>query len=62
MLLIYGDLTRSTWLFLFAVISIARGRVYTHSAFCQASGFLVQYGTETSGEHHESSLRKRHVD
>ncbi|PSN62168.1 hypothetical protein BS50DRAFT_139186 [Corynespora cassiicola Philippines] len=48
MLLIYGDLMKATWLFLFAAVSIARGTVYTESAFCQASGFLVQYGTETS--------------
>ena len=51
MLLIYGDLMRSTWLFLFAVISIARGTIYTQSSLCQASGFLVQYGTETSGQY-----------
>ncbi|PVI03545.1 hypothetical protein DM02DRAFT_246709 [Periconia macrospinosa] len=48
MLLIFGDMMKATWMFLFAVVSIARGKVYTESAFCQASGFLVQYGTETS--------------
>ncbi|KAK7177547.1 plasma membrane G-protein coupled receptor [Paraphaeosphaeria sporulosa] len=46
--LIFGDATKATWLFIFAVTSIARGTVPTQSSFCQASGFLVQYGTETS--------------
>jgi G protein-coupled receptor GPR1 len=49
MLLIYGDLMRASWLFIFAIVSIARGTVTTYSSFCQASGFLVQYGMETSG-------------
>lgn len=49
MLLIYGDVMRSAWYFIFAVYSIADGTVETRSGFCQASGFLVQYGTETSG-------------
>ncbi|KAF9694339.1 hypothetical protein EKO04_007352 [Ascochyta lentis] len=48
MILIYGDLMRGTWLFVFAVISLARGTVTTRSTFCQVSGFLVQYGTQTS--------------
>lgn len=38
------------WLFLQAVVSISRGTIETESAFCQASGFLVQFGTETSGQ------------
>ncbi|OCL13842.1 hypothetical protein AOQ84DRAFT_81888 [Glonium stellatum] len=48
MLLIYGDLTRATWYFIFAIASFRRGTIRTHSLFCQASGFLIQYGTETS--------------
>ncbi|KAH7068839.1 G protein-coupled glucose receptor regulating Gpa2-domain-containing protein [Paraphoma chrysanthemicola] len=48
MFLIYGDLMRNTWYFVFAVYSLARGRVQTESKFCQSSGFLTQYGTETS--------------
>ncbi|UPX18998.1 G protein-coupled glucose receptor regulating Gpa2 C-term [Ascochyta rabiei] len=47
-ILIYGDLMRGTWLFVFAIISLARGTVRTPSTFCQVSGFLVQYGTQTS--------------
>ena len=49
MLLIYGDLMRASWLFIFAMVSIVRGTVTTYSSLCQASGFLVQYGMETSG-------------
>ncbi|KAH7394959.1 G protein-coupled glucose receptor regulating Gpa2-domain-containing protein [Phaeosphaeria sp. MPI-PUGE-AT-0046c] len=48
MLLLYGDVMRSAWYFIFAAHSIARGAVTTESRFCQSSGFLVQYGTETS--------------
>lgn len=50
MLLIYGDLMKTSWLFIFAIVSIVRGTVKTNSSFCQASGFLVQYGMETSGK------------
>ncbi len=49
MILIYGDLVRGTWLFVFAIISLARGTVKTGSTFCQLSGFLVHYGTQTAG-------------
>ncbi|KAF1846645.1 uncharacterized protein K460DRAFT_127804 [Cucurbitaria berberidis CBS 394.84] len=48
MLLIYGDLMRATWFFIFAVVAVVRGAVRTESAFCQSSGFFIQYGTETS--------------
>ena len=50
MLLIFGDLMKAMWLSVLGVVSIARGTVATESAFCQASGFLVQFGTETSGQ------------
>lgn len=50
MILIYGDLMRGGWLFVFVIISLARGTVKTKSTFCQVSGFLVQYGTQTSGQ------------
>jgi hypothetical protein len=49
MLLVYGDLTRNVWYFTFAVYSLARGTVKSESRFCQASGFFIQYGAETSG-------------
>lgn len=49
MVLVYGDLMRETWFFMYAVITLSRGTVKTESSFCQASGFLIQYGTETSG-------------
>ncbi|KAF2645287.1 hypothetical protein P280DRAFT_416853, partial [Massarina eburnea CBS 473.64] len=48
MFLIFGDLMKAFWLFLFGIVSIARGPVVTESAFCQVSGFMVQYGTEMS--------------
>jgi hypothetical protein len=50
MLLVYGDVIRSGWYFIFAVYSLVLGTVKTESPFCQASGFFIQYGTETSGE------------
>lgn len=50
MLLIYGDLVRASWFFIAAVLMEVRGTVSTESAFCQSSGFLIQYGTETNGE------------
>jgi hypothetical protein len=50
MLLVYGDVIRSGWYFIFAVYSLVLGTVKTESRFCQASGFFIQYGTETSGE------------
>jgi hypothetical protein len=59
MLLVFGDLVRSTFLFLHSVVSIARGTVMTESAFCQAGGFFVQYGTETSGKSRCSYWRFR---
>lgn len=51
MFLLYGDLTRSVWYFVFSVASIRRHVIPTQSPFCQVSGFLIQYGTETSGSY-----------
>jgi hypothetical protein len=56
MLLIYGDFMRATWYFVFAVVSLAQGTVRTESSFCQSSGFLIQYGKETSGEYERVTL------
>ncbi|KAA8627531.1 plasma membrane G-protein coupled receptor [Pyrenophora tritici-repentis] len=50
MLLVYGDLMRASWFFIAAVVMLVHGTVRTESAFCQSSGFLIQYGTETSGK------------
>jgi G protein-coupled receptor GPR1 len=50
MMLVFGDLIRTSWFFVAAVVMLARGTVKTSSSFCQSSGFLIQYGTETSGE------------
>ncbi|KAF2492008.1 hypothetical protein BU16DRAFT_422080, partial [Lophium mytilinum] len=46
MLLIFGDLMKSAWYFIFAIASF-RHNVDTKTPFCQASGFFIQYGTET---------------
>ena len=40
---------RGSWFFIAAVVMLVRGTVRTESAFCQASGFFIQYGAETSG-------------
>ena len=56
MILIYGDLTRGIWFFVFNVLSVARGIVATKAALCQVSGLLVQYGTETSGQLYSHTL------
>jgi G protein-coupled receptor GPR1 len=50
MLLVYGDVMRSLWYFVFAAYTLSRGTVKTESRFCQVSGFFIQYGTETSGK------------
>jgi hypothetical protein len=50
MLLIYGDLMRSTWYLISSIYSLARDTVTTNSRFCLSSGFFIQYGTESSGK------------
>jgi hypothetical protein len=49
MLLVYGDVTRSVWYFVFSIYTSVRGAVASESKLCQTSGFFIQYGTETSG-------------
>lgn len=48
-ILVYGDLMRSCAYFSFGVYSLTKGAVETRTAFCQASGFFIQYGAETTG-------------
>jgi G protein-coupled receptor GPR1 len=50
MLLVFGDVTRSIWYFVFSIYVIARGNIESESKLCQASGFFIQYGTEISGK------------
>jgi len=50
MILLYGDLTRATWYFIFALVSLGQGTIETQSRFCQSTGFLMQYGETTTGE------------
>ncbi|KAL5115663.1 G protein-coupled glucose receptor regulating Gpa2 C-term [Pleosporales sp. CAS-2024a] len=47
MLLIFGDVVRSVWYFVFSAYTFTH-TVTTSSTFCQASGFFIQYGTETN--------------
>lgn len=56
MLLIFGDMVKAMSLFLLAIVSIEHGAIKTESAFCQSSGFFLQFGTETSGWCHWSCL------
>lgn len=49
MILIYGDLVRSIWLFIDCTSVIIRGRERMGRTFCQSSGFLIHYGKLTSG-------------
>jgi len=50
MILIFGDLVRSFFLVLHTIVSIAGDTVTTETSYCQASGYFVHYGTETSGQ------------
>lgn len=50
MMLILGDWARSLWFVVFAVVSFRRGTIETHTRICQAAGYLIQMGTEISGQ------------
>ncbi|EOA87030.1 uncharacterized protein SETTUDRAFT_115758, partial [Exserohilum turcica Et28A] len=47
-ILIYGDLVRASCYFVAAIATLVNAHVDNDSAFCQASGFFILYGTETS--------------
>lgn len=49
MILMVGDLLRSTFLFVFPLVSLAQGHIQTKTPFCQASGMLTQTGVEIAG-------------
>lgn len=40
---------RATWFFVVVVLALAQGSMATSDIVCQASGFLIQFGIETSG-------------
>ncbi|KAK5110690.1 hypothetical protein LTR85_000751 [Meristemomyces frigidus] len=46
LLLVIGDFWKSLWFVIFAAVTFSQGPVSTHSTFCQASGYLLQMGTE----------------
>ncbi|TKA52279.1 hypothetical protein B0A49_11994 [Cryomyces minteri] len=48
MLLISADLFKTLWYLVFACVVFTHGPVLTPSSFCQASGFLIQTGTEAA--------------
>ncbi|KAL2354415.1 G protein-coupled glucose receptor regulating Gpa2-domain-containing protein [Cryomyces antarcticus] len=48
MLLISADFFKTLWYLVFACVVFTQGPVTTPSPFCQASGFLIQTGTEAA--------------
>ncbi|KAF2083735.1 hypothetical protein K490DRAFT_69527 [Saccharata proteae CBS 121410] len=46
MLLVTGDLIRAMWYMIFACVTFGEGKIESARAICQASGFLIQLGTE----------------
>lgn len=54
LMLIAGGFWKSLWFFIHSLVTFARGPVKTESAFCQASGYLLQVGFEACGEYNSS--------
>ena len=51
MLLIFSDMFKATWYFVFPIVEFARGQeTLTESWWCQTSGFLTAFATEASGK------------
>ncbi|KAK2067041.1 hypothetical protein P8C59_000810 [Phyllachora maydis] len=48
MLLIQSDFIKALWFTIFPIVSFARGPIPSDSAFCQASGFFLTFGIESS--------------
>ncbi|MCJ1378541.1 hypothetical protein MMC17_001640 [Xylographa soralifera] len=49
MLLVFSDMFKATWYFVFPIVEFARGQeTITESPWCQASGFLTAFATEAS--------------
>jgi G protein-coupled receptor GPR1 len=46
--LILSDTWKSLWYFVFPIVVLTRGKVNSSSDFCQASGFLLSLGLESS--------------
>ena len=48
--LIWADVTRSVWMFIFGLVNLSGTAVSTRSSFCQATGYFIQVGIEQAGE------------
>lgn len=48
MLLVQADTFEAIWCFIFPIVSFSRGTVPSNSAYCQASGFLLAFGIQSS--------------
>ncbi|KAM0346714.1 hypothetical protein ACHAPU_005429 [Fusarium lateritium] len=48
MLLIYSDMFKTFWLFVFPAVELIRGKVETNEPFCQISGFFLALSIEAS--------------
>lgn len=46
MLLLQSDLLKAVWFMIYPAVEMARGRVPSEAAFCQASGFFLALGIE----------------
>lgn len=52
LMLIAGGFWKSLWFFIHSAVTFARGQIKTETAFCQASGYLLQVGFEACGQLH----------
>jgi len=50
MTLILSDLFKDINYIAFSIVTFVRGNVSNQSGYCQASGFMIQFGTEVTGE------------
>ncbi|KAF5669415.1 G-protein coupled receptor [Fusarium heterosporum] len=48
MLLIYSDMFKTFWLFIFPAVELIKGRIETNEPFCQVSGFFLALSIEAS--------------
>ena len=49
MLLIQSEMFKALCFLIFPIVSLATGGIPTASPFCQASGFFLAFGLESSG-------------
>jgi len=51
LLLIVGDLSKSSWFLIYSAVTFVHGQVMSDSAFCQASGYMLQTSLVACGEY-----------